>query len=272
MVIHQKKFLTLAEEDRILTITINNPPENKLNNEIFLEFNTCRSLILSPDIDLIIFTGQGNIFSKGFDLNIIRTCPDPHVLREHLTFLNETYAFIESLHKPVIAAINGHCLGGGLELALVCHLRLCSEKARLGLPELSMGIIPGLGGVHRLAKVVGQAKAFEMIAMGDVISASEALRINLVNRVLPKEKFMSGVLRIAKTLLMVDQGRLREVIRLLRNCQVSGYARFNEQENINAIIDSFVSICFAQEKNAPHPALSPQGRGENVWGHVKERH
>jgi len=244
MFVQQKKFLKLSEEDRILTITLDNPPENKLNNEIFLEFNTCRSLILSPDIDLIILTGQGNLFSKGFDLNIIRSCTDPHLLREHLTFINEAYAFIESLPKPVIAAINGHCLGGGLELALVCHLRLCSEKARLGLPELSMGIIPGLGGVHRLAKGVGQAKAFEMIAMGDVISASEALRINLVNRLLPKEDFMHAVLRIARTLLMVDQNRLREVIRLLRNCQIN-----DEQENINAIIDSFVNICFTREGN-----------------------
>ncbi|MEW6377998.1 MAG: enoyl-CoA hydratase/isomerase family protein [bacterium] len=244
MPVQQKKFLELAQEDRILIVTLSNPPENKLNNELFLELNTCRYLFLSPDVDLIIFTGRGNWFSKGFDLGLIRACSDPQVLREHLAFTNKVYAFIESLEKPVIAAINGHCLGGGLELALVCHLRLCSEKARLGLPELSVGIIPGLGGVHRLTKAVGQAKAFEMIALGDVISASEALRINLVNRVLPREDFMRHVLGLARTLLMADRNRLRDVIRLIRN---SGNK--SEQENISAVIDSFVNICFAAKRS-----------------------
>jgi enoyl-CoA hydratase/carnithine racemase len=244
MLVQQKNFLKLAEENRILTITIDNLPDNKLNNEMFLEFDTCCPLILSPDIDLVIITGQGNVFAKGFDLNIIKSCSDPHLLRDHLTFINKAYSFIESLHKPVIAAINGHCFGGGLELALACHLRFCSEKARLGLPELSFGVIPGLGGIHRLAKAVGQAKAFEMIALGDMIPASEALRINLVNRVLPKEDFMPAVLRIAKTLLMVSQNRIREVMRLLRDCEVN-----DEQEHIQSMIDSFVNICFVKERN-----------------------
>ncbi|MEW5803998.1 MAG: enoyl-CoA hydratase/isomerase family protein [bacterium] len=249
MFVQQKKFLKLAEKDRILTITIDNPPGNRLHREFFMELNTCRHLLASPDIDLIVFTGQGDTFSKGFDLNSISDCTDPQSLKEVLIYSNDVFTFIESLNKPVIAAINGHCLGGGMELALVCHLRLCSEKARLGLPELSVGIIPGLGGVHRLAILVGRAKAFEMIALGDVISASEALRINLVNRVLPKKDFMSGVLKIARTLLMVNQNRMREVIQLLRD-----FTTNDEQENIKA------AIAFAknsQLKNVKLATLHP---------------
>ncbi|MEW5803999.1 MAG: enoyl-CoA hydratase/isomerase family protein [bacterium] len=245
MLVQQKKFLELTVKDRILTVTIDNPPENKLNHEMFLELDTCRDILSSPDIDLVIFTGQGNIFSKGFDMDLIRACPDSGTMKEHLTFIHGIYALIGSLPKPVIAAINGHCFGGGLELALVCHLRLCSEKARLGLPELSNGIIPGLGGIHRLAHVVGQAKAFEMIGLGDVISASEGLRIGLVNRVLPKGGFMPAALAIAKTLLMVDQYRMREVMQLLRDARVN-----NEQENIQAIIDSFVNVCFGRKERS----------------------
>ena len=155
----QEKFLELTQEDKILLVTLNNPPENKLTSELFLELHSCRDLFLSPDIDLIIFSGKGNIFSKGFDLEYMKVCADPQQMKAHLTYYNEIYTFIKNLPKPVIAAINGHCLGGGLELALLCHFRLCTQKARLGLPEVSIGVIPGLGGVHRLAKGVGQASA-----------------------------------------------------------------------------------------------------------------
>jgi len=229
--------VTFTREGRILIITLDDPPENKVTHELFLEFNTHRSLLASPDIDLVIFTGQGNIFSKGFDLQSIDENISPQVLGEQLTFMNEMYAFIESLDKPVLAAMNGHCLGGGLELALTCHMRLCSDKARLGLPEVSIGIIPGLGGIHRLARVVGQSKALEMITFGDVIPASEALRINLVNRLLPREGFMSHVMRLARTLLMANQNHVREVIRLLRQAEMN-----NDQQNIRAAVESFVHI------------------------------
>jgi len=239
MINRQEKFLELTQEERILLITLNNPPENKLTSELFLELHSCRDLFLSPDIDLIIFSGKGNIFSKGFDLEYMKACADPQQMKAHLTYYNEIYTFIENLPKPVIAAINGHCLGGGLELALVCHFRLCTQKARLGLPEVSIGVIHGLGGVHRLAKVVGQAKALEMITMGDIVTASEALRIGLVNRTFPKEDFMSHVLRFAKTLLMVDQKRIREIIRLLSEAEEK-----NEKENIKATIDSFTHLYF----------------------------
>ncbi|MBU0568289.1 enoyl-CoA hydratase/isomerase family protein [bacterium] len=238
----EKKFLELSREDRILILAINNPPHNSLNDEIFWELYSCRDLILSPDIDLIIFTGKGNVFSKGFDLNAIRAYPDSSKMRESLKGANRIYSFIEDLDKPVIAAINGHCFGGGLELALVCHFRLCSEKARLGLPEVSVKIIPGLGGIHRLAKVVGETKALELITLGDLFSASEALRLNIVNRLFPKKDFMPSVLRFAKTLLMADQGCIREVIRLIKKARIS-----SEQENIKSATDSFIDIYFGRD-------------------------
>jgi enoyl-CoA hydratase/carnithine racemase len=237
-----EKFLEFTQEDKILLVTLHNPPENKLTSELFLKLRSRRNLFLSSDIDLIIFSGgKGDIFSKGFDLEYLKACANHQQMKAHLADYNEMYSFIEGLSKPVIAAINGHCLGGGLELALVCHYRLCTEKARLGLPEVSLGVIPGLGGVHRLAKLVGYAKALEMITMGDIITSSEALRINLVNRIFPKEGFMSHVLRFAETLLMADQKRVREVIRLLRESE-----KRNQKENIDAAINSFTHLYFTK--------------------------
>jgi enoyl-CoA hydratase/carnithine racemase len=114
-----------------------------------------------------------------------------------------------------VAAVNGACLGGGLELALACHIRVCSEKARLGLPELSVGLVPGLGGIPRLVRVVGEAKALEMMLLGDIVSADDALRMHLVSRVFPRNGFRDRVLAFVRTILATRQEGLRELLALV---------------------------------------------------------
>ena len=148
---------------------------------------------------------------------------------------NRVFNRISESGTPALAAINGPCFGGGLELALACHFRVCADKARMGLPEVSKGLLPGLGGIHRLARLVGNAKALEMVALGDLIPADEALRLNLVSRVYPRDDFMSHVRSLARTLLMVEPSLMSEVLHLVRRA-----AERTNQENTRAAVESFV--------------------------------
>jgi enoyl-CoA hydratase len=166
----------------------------------------------------VIVTGEGEkAFIAGAD---IQELARETATTGHRTALRGQGIFrrIETLGKPVIAAINGFCLGGGLELALSCHVRVAAEGAKLGLPEVTLGAIPGYGGTQRLARLVGRGLASEMILTGDPIDASEALRIGLVNRVVPREALLDTADALARrmvrnapmalrhALLAIDQG------------------------------------------------------------------
>jgi enoyl-CoA hydratase/carnithine racemase len=232
----QTNYLEIKSEGGILILGINNPPNNYLPTNFFKELHECTDLFLSPEVAAIIFTGKGNVFSKGVDLQGLRAQPselDQNIVR----FGNEIFTFISHSKKPVIAAINGPCFGGGLELALACHIRLCSEKARLGLPELSIGVIPGLGGIYRLIQVVGEAKAVEMILLGDMISASRALELNLVSRIFPKKEFFSKVLIFVRTLLTARKEAIEKVLMLAAMSRTA-----NEEENILEAAESFTRL------------------------------
>lgn len=236
MKISQSKYLEISTEGRILVITICNPPHNYLLSGFFTELSSCREFILSSNVDAIIFTGNGNVFSKGADIEEIKSNPNALDLRTIL-YGNELFTFFSRLDKPVIAAINGSCLGGGLELALACHIRLCSEKARLGLPELSIGVIPGLGGIQRLIRVVGESKALEMILLGDIISASRALELNLVSRIFPKKEFFPRVLLFVRTILTARREAVTEALRLVVRSRPE-----SEEKNILAAAEKFASL------------------------------
>ncbi len=232
----EHKYLEISTEGKILVITISNPPNNYLPEAVFSELAACRELMLSPDFRAIVFTGKGNVFSKGAD--IVEAGKNADGV-DHDTVLrgNEMMTFISRLNKPVIAAINGPCFGAGLELALACHIRLCSEKARLGLPELSIGVIPGLGGIERLIRVIGEPKALEMILLGDMISATRSLELNLVNRVLPKKDFFPKVLVFVKTILAAGTGTIEEVLRLFALSRSE-----HEERNIREASEAFVRV------------------------------
>jgi len=232
----QTNSLEINSEGGILILSINSPPNNYLAADFFKELHECRDLFLSPEVAAIIFTGKGNVFSKGVDLQELGALPS-EIDQSILKFGNKIFTFISHLKKPVIAAINGPCFGGGLELALSCHIRLCSEKARLGLPELSIGIIPGLGGIYRLIQVMGEAKALEMILLGDMISASRALEVNLVNRVFPKKEFFNKVMIFVKTLLTARKAAIEKVLMLAAMSRTA-----NEEENIQMAAESFTQL------------------------------
>lgn len=208
---------------RILLVMIEHGRDNLVTPELLTDVVAALGALQRPGgPEVAILCGQGPVFSKGFDVDVIRCHASPSDHRNVLVQCNDLCTRVAECSRPVIAAINGACLGAGLELALACHFRLCMEKVRLGLPELSQGLLPGLGGIHRLVRLVGAARALEAIALGRFLTAEEALHWGLVHRVLPREGFLESVVSFAKGILAIDQQVVREAIRLVRLAATTG--------------------------------------------------
>jgi enoyl-CoA hydratase/carnithine racemase len=185
---NQYKNLKLAVDQSILTLSLNRPQTlNAFSPDLFDDLSAaCDELADSPDIHVIIVTGAGKSFSSGVDLDVSvqgATQWTQDDLRVMIRRWQDTFTKLEALPQITIAAINGVCLGAGLEMALACDFRICSSRSTLALPEVKFGIIPDLGGITRLTRTVGPAWAKEVILRGRNVSAMEALRIGLVNRV-----------------------------------------------------------------------------------------
>jgi enoyl-CoA hydratase len=195
--------LILDVKDRIARVTVNRPKVlNALNERTAREIHAVfASLRDNPDVGVVILTGSGEkAFVAGADINelaVMTPLQGEASSRLGQAALRE----IELLGKPVIAAINGFALGGGCELALACHIRFASENAKLGLPEVGLGIIPGYGGTQRLPRIVGLGLALELITTARMIDAQEALRIGLVNRVLPPAELLPHCEKVAGEIL-----------------------------------------------------------------------
>ena len=190
--------IKLEKENHIAIITINHPPANAWNLATMLDFEkVVDDVEMDKDVRVVVLTGAGEkCFSAGFDVsdaaNSHKTGPKGR----------ELWRRIDRFSKPVIAAINGFALGGGLELAMCCQFRIMADapKVMLGLTELNLGIIPGWGGTQRLPLIVGKAKALDMILFSKRINAVGALEIGLVNQISPPEKLMEDVLAFADSL------------------------------------------------------------------------
>jgi enoyl-CoA hydratase/carnithine racemase len=174
-----------SEEDGVEIVVLKNPPVNALSTALLKDLDaTVTSLESDPRVRAVILTGDGQYFSAGADLKEMATmdlATAPEVVRRG----HALFARIAGLRAPVVAAINGLALGGGLELALATDLRVAGESAKLGAPEVNYGLLPAYGGTQRLPRVVGVPKAKELIFSGAIISAAEALRIGLVNKTVP---------------------------------------------------------------------------------------
>lgn len=185
-------------EDNIAIVTINRPEvRNAIDKETWgLIREAFESLDKNDDVRVIIITGAGNkAFIAGADLNSLKV----RTVLETMESENSSIVrIIEKVGKPTIAAVNGYCLGGGCEISMACDIRIASENSKFGQTELNVGILPGAGGTQRLRNLVGQGKAMEMILTGDIISAEEASKIGLVNKVTPFENLMEVCLDIAK--------------------------------------------------------------------------
>jgi enoyl-CoA hydratase len=195
--------IRIEKADRIATVTVDRPDKlNALDHETIQELRDAfAALGVDAEVGVIVLTGAGEkAFIAGADIGGLskQGVLDGKQNAQHGQAL--TLA-IESCPRPVIAAINGYALGGGLEMALACDMRFASTKARLGLPEVSLGIIPGYGGTQRLARLVGTGKALEMVLTGDPVPAEEALRVGLVNGIFEPAELVEGVRNIAARIL-----------------------------------------------------------------------
>jgi enoyl-CoA hydratase len=189
----------LEISEGIATVTVNRPAAmNAMTVATLAELEVVVAEIgRNPEIRAAILTGAGSkAFVAGADIAVMRDMTSTQA-RELALQAHRIYAAIERSPKPFIAAVNGYALGGGCELAMACDIRLASENARFGQPEINIGILPGFGGTQRLARLVGKGRALEIILSGDMIDAHEALRIGLVNRVTAQGELQGEARRLA---------------------------------------------------------------------------
>ncbi|HEX4825591.1 MAG TPA: enoyl-CoA hydratase-related protein [Candidatus Polarisedimenticolaceae bacterium] len=195
--------VTYDVKERVARITVNRPEKlNALNRETTLEIAAAaRTAIDDPAAGVIVVGGAGEkAFVAGADIAEMATLT-PRQAEEFAHDLNRSFETLERSPKPVIAAVNGFALGGGCELAMACHVRIASETAKFGQPEVGLGLIPGAGGTQRLPRLVGRGRALDLILTGDMIDAAEAYRIGLVTKVVPQADLAGTVAAYAAKLL-----------------------------------------------------------------------
>jgi enoyl-CoA hydratase len=194
--------LLVEVRDRIATVTINRPDKlNALNDATIAEIGSAiDALIADPGVGGIIVTGAGRAFVAGADIAVLAE-QGPVDARARAADGQRAFRRIETSPKPVIAAINGFALGGGCELAMACHVRLASDAAQFGQPEVKLGITPGFGGTQRLARLVGKGRALQLLLTGERINAAEALRIGLVNAVHPAADLLGAAQAMMRQML-----------------------------------------------------------------------
>lgn len=217
--------LIVEQEGHITTITINRPSQlNALNSETISELNQAlKAADEDANVGVIILTGSGEkAFVAGADIKEFAHFSVEDGKKLSADGHEKLFSFVEQLGTPVIAAINGFALGGGLELAMSSHIRIASDNARLGLPEVSLGVIPGYGGTQRLAQLVGRGKAFEMVLTAGMISADDAKDWGLVNHVVPQAELMDLANKIASKILKNSPNAMRAAIKAVNANYVDG--------------------------------------------------
>lgn len=193
--------VTFETREKVAFVTIRRPEvRNALDLQTVTELHAVLAEInASPETGAVILTGAGEqVFVSGADIRDIRARNKMDALKG---INSRLFKAVEDCEKPVIAAVNGYALGGGFELALACDIRICSENARFGLPEVSLGIIPGAGGLYRLTRITGLGIAKELILTGNTIDAQRALQLGLVSRVVPLQQLIPAAQEIAEKIL-----------------------------------------------------------------------
>ena len=234
------KNILVEMVDQIGIIKINRPQAlNALNIETIHELNDIvHQWSREDDIKVIIITGEGKAFVAGADIAEMKDMTRQQAI-DFSEMGQRVFSLIESQEKPVIAAVNGFALGGGCELAMACDIRIASDKAKLGQPEVNLGVIPGFAGTQRLARMVGTAKAKELIFTADMIDAQTALAIGLVNQVVPVENLMSAVMEMAKKIASKGPAAIKLAKRVISRGIETDFATGSSFE-----VDAF-GECFA---------------------------
>ncbi len=210
-------MLSCSVEEFVATLTINHSPANTLTVQVLDELEAAFDGLAKDDaVKAVIVTGAGRFFIAGADIRALAAIASAQEGERMALRAQAIGDKIEAFEKPVIAAINGVCLGGGLELAMCCHIRLASDGARLGQPEINLGMMPGMGGTQRLPRLIGRSKATELILTGDVISAQEAKVLGLVSRVIPSDDLLRQARGLARKIASKGRAAVRAALRAIR--------------------------------------------------------
>lgn len=209
------EILKLDVTDSIATVTLSRPKAlNALNTQFFKEMDSMvAELGKRDDVKLMVITGEGKAFAAGADIAEMVDMTQAQGSEFSSTGQN-TFRSLEQFEKPVIAAVNGFCLGGGLELAMGCDFRIASSKARFGQPEVNLGLTPGYAGTQRLPRLIGAGNALYLLLTAEMITAQEALIMGLVQKVVEPEELMPTVLKLAKAIA----GKGPQAVRKVKKC------------------------------------------------------
>ncbi|AKA70817.1 short-chain-enoyl-CoA hydratase [Clostridium scatologenes] len=236
------KNIKVEKENHISILSINRPKAlNALNAELLNEIDQCIDQVKNDESTyVLIITGEGKAFVAGADIAEMKD-KTPEQARKFAELGLAIFRKIELMEKPVIAAINGFALGGGCELSMSCDIRIASQKAKFGQPEVGLGIIPGFAGTQRLSRLVGPGKAKELIYTADMIKAEEAEKIGLVNKVVAPEELMNEAKAMAEKIASKAQAAIR-------------YSKISINKGFETDIDTgmtiennLFSLCFATE-------------------------
>lgn len=264
--------ITFAKAEGVATITLNRPPVNAMRYQTYVELQKAADLIVADEeVRAVIITGSGErAFCGGADVRAFYELKDSVFnVREYISNAGSALMKIKELEVPVIGAANGMALGGGLEVLCACDFRIASENATLGQPEVNLGIIPGTGGTVELPYIVGVAKAKEIIMLGKIYRAEEALQMGLVNKVVPLASLMEEAKALAKELASKPTGALKAAKLMLNTGIKMDWASARKLE---AEVSSWVLMT----KDAQEGFLAfiekrkPEFKGEEMLDSIKE--
>ncbi|AGK55141.1 enoyl-CoA hydratase [Bacillus sp. 1NLA3E] len=226
-------YLKWSSQDLVGTITLGNAPANALSSKVLKELSGLLDEIEHDDnVRVVLIQGEGRFFSAGADIKEFTTIENGEQFSNLARLGQNLFERIENFPKPIIAAVHGAALGGGLELAMACHFRLVSEKAKFGLPELSLGLIPGFAGSQRLPRLVGTARAAEMLLTSVPISGEEAVKVGLANHAYPESELFKNALNMAKQISKKSPVSLKAILELLSFTKTNEFHAGVEREAV----------------------------------------
>jgi len=223
--------LTLDVQNNVGILTIQSPPANALSSSLLQDLNEKLDQIAEDkQIKAVILKGEGRFFSAGADIKEFTSLQSADDFENVARNGQQIFDKMEQYHIPIIAAIHGAALGGGLELAMACHMRIVTKDAQIGLPELSLGIIPGFAGTQRLPQYVGTAKAYEMMLTAKPISGEEAFTFGLANHVVEDEELLTFTQKIAEQIAEKSGPTINKVMELVPFAKTTSFADGVKQE------------------------------------------
>lgn len=239
------EFTTIKFEKKAgyAIITLNRPDKlNALNNQLFTDLdNAITAIELDTEIRALLLTGEGKAFAAGADIKELNAC-DGRSGKHFSEYGSNVMARLEAMKIPVLAAVNGFALGGGCELAMSCHIRYASNYAKLGQPEVNLGILPGYGGTQRLTRLVGVAKSMELNLTGDMVDAEEAKRIGLVNDVFDSTELIEKSIAFIEKVITKSPIAVSAIIDAVR-----ASTKLSLKEGLEYESQKFGEVCGSQD-------------------------